>query len=348
LDALVLDVDTNSQILEGTIDQTMVQSLKENLLSGKEEGGEEDGKKKKKKKKAEKSNSSSSDSSSLSSILNLSQNISPGDLFRSATILLIKEKYLVVSIPHTTSSSSSSSPSILLCYVMIADYHCPYKDTSSYSIGQQIPIRIERILRKIIPSNEILTPYDQVTIASLLDEESDQHRTQSARIQKEIETSDAQLHQKLNQSSTEMTSSLRVGQTLQWIVEKIDTLQIHVRPETSTTASQDPAVIASIHLSSAIDHGDGCDDLGTSLEKFSSLKKKQKQLPLTPCHPFYEIKPGQVISAKIIHLWKKKEGGDGDGDVKYTTVATLVAQTTQGNGKLSPSLPLSYPRTFLI
>jgi hypothetical protein len=321
LDALVLDVDSNSQILEGTIDQTIIQSMGVvATAAGKGEGNK--GNKKKKGKE------SVIDSNSTVSLLKSLENISPGELFHSATILLVKEKYLVVVI----APPQSNQPSVV-CYVMIADYHCPYKDTSAYSIGQQIPIRIERVLRSPIPSNDIITPYDQVTIASLFDEVSDQHRTKSALVQKEIETSDAKIQEKLQTESS--SNLLRVGQTLKWIVESIDSLQIHVRPENMTEFPLDIASLsASIHLSSVIDHADGCDDLETSLEKFASLKKKQKQLPITPSHPFYEIKQGQVLSAKVIHLWRKKQEGDNKDDAKFTTVVTLTAQLQQ-SGKLT-------------
>lgn len=135
-------------------------------------------------------------------------------------------------------------------------------------------------------------------------------------VQKEVETSDAQL-----QAST---TSLHVGQTLRWIVERIEPLQIHFKPENSNL--QDANLSATLHISSVIDHNDGCDDLEDSLKNYSALKKKQKQLEISPLHPFYGIREGQVISGKIINMRKKKGNSNNEEEAaKETTIISLLA-----------------------
>jgi ribosomal protein S1 len=177
LDALVLDVDTNGRVLEVTIDQSVVQAIKSALGGG-------DMKVNKKKKAAV------TDSNSLLKSL---EKIAPGDVFRSATILLVKEKYLITLVQDS-----------ILCYVMIADYHCPYKETANYATGDHIPIRIEKVLRSLISPEQVLTPYDQVTIASVYDEESDRHRTK-------VSEFDPSLPPSLSSSSLVCSCSKRSG-----------------------------------------------------------------------------------------------------------------------------------------
>jgi hypothetical protein len=82
-----------------------------------------------------------------------------------------------------------------------------------------------------------------------------------------------------------------------------------------------------IHLSSVINQTDGGDDLEASLEKYSSLKKKEKAMQITPLHPFYGIKSEQVLTAKIIHLRKKK---DESSESKEETIVSLMTQFDRG------------------
>lgn len=146
-----------------------------------------------------------------------------------------------------------------------------------------------------------------------------------------METSDAQLQEKLQASST----TLQVGQVLSWRVERIEPLQIFMKPENDINN-----ISAILHISSVIDHDDGCDELESTLESYSSLKKKQKQLEISPLHPFYEIREGQVLSGKIINIRKKKDVSSSNEDSgKETTIVSIIANLkSQGNSSMLPIL----------
>jgi hypothetical protein len=139
-----------------------------------------------------------------------------------------------------------------------------------------------------------------------------------------VETSDAKLQEKLHS-----IEALHVGHTMRWIVERVEPLQIFVRPESKELQAEN--ITATIHLSSVINLTDGGDDLESALEKFSNLKKKEKAMHITPLHPFYGVRPEQVLTAKIIHLRKKKEEGAVSKEGIILSLATQLPQ----NGKLS-------------
>ena len=94
-----------------------------------------------------------------------------GDICQAAKIVLIKERYLVTLLA-----------SGVVCFVMVADYHCPYQDTTSYVVGGEVDVRVERLLSSVMVSSEESSPFDHVTIGSLYAEESDNIRKQVGQI----------------------------------------------------------------------------------------------------------------------------------------------------------------------
>lgn len=148
--ALVLDIDFKSGALDVTLDSGIVSHAQQAQAKA-------DKKSKKKAAAAE----------SDTALVVAGKVMSAGDICESATIVLVKDHYVVAILN-----------SGVVCLVMVADYHCPYQETTPYATGTVISVRVERVLSSKMMAAELSTPFDHVTIGSVYIEESDRVRKQ--------------------------------------------------------------------------------------------------------------------------------------------------------------------------
>jgi hypothetical protein len=155
---------------------------------------------------------------------------------------------------------------------------------------------------------------------------------QSAKLQKEVEESDAKLHETFaaSKSSAEplaarqkFVESLRVGAVMNWTVHTISSTELEVLPENHK--SIDVNIHASVHLSCAVDACDGCDDLESNLTK---AKKLASRSGVSKLHPFGEIRVGQKVQARVIQLRHEDDADDNetvDAKEKSKRIVVILA-----------------------
>jgi ribosomal protein S1 len=148
--ALVLDIDFKSGSLDVTLDSNDVTSAQQALLKAS---------KKSKKKGANAENGVS--------VPVAGKTMVAGDICDSAKIVLVKDRYVIAILT-----------SGVVCFVMVADYHCPYQETAPFTVDSVISVRVERVLTSDMVTADESTPFDHVTIGSVYTEESDRVRKQ--------------------------------------------------------------------------------------------------------------------------------------------------------------------------
>lgn len=285
VDALVLDVDFENSVLDVTLDSELVSTVKKTQSSGS------------KKKKSKKSPS---------------PECSIGEICHNSVVSLIKNSYVVVVVNG------------IVVFVMVADYHCPYKTSADFSVNQNITVKIERCLTKSFAScledteMERLTPYALVAMGSVLVDGNDTQRKQATPV-KQISDADSEVvdGDKVADKPKKFVDTLRVGAILKWEVVDVSPISVTVVPESSDS---DINITASIHVSSAVDSCDGCDDMESILDKIAlNDDGTTDREDITEYHPFYGISKGAKISARVIQV-RRTEADKESGGAKRTMV----------------------------
>jgi ribosomal protein S1 len=252
--------------------------------------------------------------SKKSSKQNTSKSINVSDVI-TAKIILLKNQYLVVQINDSVG------------YVMISDYHCPYLTSSTYEIGQDIMVRLEKNV-----SNDKLTdqyPYDNVLLFSVYAAVNEQHRNQAVKSSQEGVDSDAKVDNE-NENIVDNVS-LRVGAVFKWEITEITSHLVRVKLESSNDNEE---VEAMLHVSCAINSCDGFDDIENSLEKAKSLSVKQRH-EVSSLHPFAKLNVGGVILGRILQLRRGAKHGEDDDNASPIIYIGLVPSNNSKKRKAS-------------
>jgi ribosomal protein S1 len=299
VDALVLDIDFENSVLDVTLDTDLVSTIKKTQAS-------QAASKKKKTKK-------------------ISAECSVGEICHNSVIALVKDQYVVVVVKG------------VVCFVMIADYHCPYKTTADYKVQQTLSVKVERCLPNSFASylhnTERSSPYSLTAMGSVFVEGNDAQRKLSASLQQEAEGSDGKIDSQLPPSDTAVTQqqqqqqptrqkfveSLRIGAMLKWEVVGVSSTSVTVMPEHHSDMKVN--ITASIHVSSAVDSCDGCDDLESILDKIALDDDGScDREGISVYHPFHGISKGSKVSARVIQV----RHVDADEDAADKTKRLIV------------------------
>ena len=208
---------------------------------------------------------------------------------------LVKDKYLVVSCFGCVG------------YMMVADFHCPYKTTNDFNIGQTVRGRVE-----YLPSGSTLTtqnifsyPHENQIIFRYIPEGQniDNYRGTIARVQKEAEEADAKLLKIKNEfvakDKHKILHEIQLGRQCKWIVKSITKTEIIVDYHDVQKVQQSGlAVRGVIHLSGAIDLTTGLNDLEVVLDQLSNMSKEERNV-IHSKHPFYGISIGDTVSCTV-------------------------------------------------
>ena len=220
-------------------------------------------------------------------------------------IVLVKQKYLVVSLPSGE-----------LGFVVVADFHCPYLNTTEYSLDSSLTLKF------IGNSADGDYPHSLLQLFVIHDEAPDGRR-EIARLQREADEADQLLHSRLSirdganagSSSTDsdmlrqkFLEGLRVGGKHCWIVQQVTPVEVILLPEYHKEMGL--AVTASAHVSCAIDASDAFDDLERMLEE---APISDKRMAISKAHPFYDIKPGYKVWCRIMQVRRKLSDGSDKG-----------------------------------
>lgn len=182
-------------------------------------------------------------------------------------ILLVKEKYLVVSF----------GKSAMIGYVMIADYHSPYLNTSEYQVNGELILKYIGESTSSGRNNEEDGSHDKedyphvsLPIFTLHDENRDGRKKGMIKLQREADEADSTLQDKLMQGNNskpvpttedaevlrqKLLGSLRVGGKHCWVVKSVHPTHVSFVPEHNDI--MDLKVTASAHVSCSIDAFDG-------------------------------------------------------------------------------------------
>ncbi len=228
------------------------------------------------------------------------------------TILLVKNKYLVVST------------SFGIGYVMIADFHCPYMDPRKnevYQVDKKITVQV---------SGETANgdfPHSRLLIYSVNDDNGVVNRKETARLQREADDADSKLHSMHTTKSTSLKRSstvngevdvnslrqnfldgLRLGGKHCWIVDQVHPDKLSLFPEHSEVLKL--KINAYAHVSCAIESADAFDDLEKQMEENLSYDSRKR---ISKLHPFFNIKRGFKVWCKIMQVRRKVELEMSDG-----------------------------------
>ena len=300
VEALVLDIDFDNNVLDVTLDAEFVanaKKFKESQMLVK----------KKSKKRS-------------------TPECVVGEICRNCVVVLVKAQYLVVLMKG------------LVCFVMVADYHCPYLSTVDFKVNQSISVKVERCLRNNFGSylnvKDLPSPYSLTAVGIIIKDDGDVSAKQSTSEKGESEV----LNEDIPRNETKLDEqkfldSLRVGSVLKWEVSDISATNISVRP--GNLHSNDIEVTASIHVSSAVDGCDGCDDLEAILDDIK-LNDDVERYGISRYHPFHGLSIGAKILGRVIQVRHLKNEDEGDC-VKKRIVVYLSLLPTKRNDKGSDS-----------
>ena len=211
---------------------------------------------------------------------------------------------------------------------MVADYHCPYKTTAEYQVNQILSVKMERCLPKNFGSYlaetaaTLSSPYSLTAMGTVCVEGGDVQRKQSVSVPQGADDSEA-LRESASSSDSappqKFVDSLRIGAMLKWEVLEVSSTSVTVVPENHSAV--DANITASIHVSSALDSCDGCDDLETILDKIALNDDGSSDRDgISVYHPFYGISRGAKVSARVIQVRHVEAGKDSKDKAKRLVV----------------------------
>lgn len=270
--------------------------------------------------------------------------------FVKGTVMLLKDNYVCVM-----------TAAGVVGYAQVADYHCPKRSSSEYSLGQQVTVRVEQSNNVDVTSrgdlDSISSPYclcALFTLQSSYDATSTLNTGATVlahRVQHEAEQADEELHSKLADPATskqKFLDSLRLGAIMRWEVVQVTPLELQVVPE--GYKHLDLAVKASVHLSGAIsidpgssDALEGCIEDIASLDvsskkssKKSSSKQPDRALAAEEAaaakHPFHSIQPGDAVTCRVSQVRREDVTAD-DGSTSAQVLVYLSLKTESKDPK---------------
>jgi ribosomal protein S1 len=329
LQCVVLDIDLKNRVFDVTIDREVVQQVTE------ANGGGKKGAKKAK----------------PAAALAVGQ-------FVSGTVMLLKDSYLGVMTAGG-----------VVGYAQVADYHCPKRSSSDYSLGQQVTVRVEQtntiVSRGSSDLDSIANPFVLCaifTLQSSYDATSTLNTGASvlaSRVQHEAEQADEALQSKLSlqgepaSGKQKFMDSLRLGAIMRWEVVKVSPLELQVAPDGLDTLGG-LSVKASVHVSGAVtvDIGNNSDGLEASIEEISAAaaggsKKNPKKALLAQQaavasataarHPFHSIQAGDKVTCRVTQV-RREETTAEDGSTSQQVLVYLSLKSTDANANEAASV----------
>eukprot|EP01036_Dinobryon_divergens_P026442 gene26442-35097_t len=294
VDVCVLDVDFENSVLDVSLDTTLVAASERTV-------------EKKKKGKSKKKGVEGTESTVESTVLPLPV----GDVV-SGTILLVKDKYLVVSTACKR-----------IGYVMIADFHSPKPDVSAYSINSSIELKV-----LAAGSNSKAFPHNCIPIFTELQQDTSNanNRKVLSKLQLSAQEGDKKKASHKEKGQGGFIDSLRVGQLSKWVVSKVTPTEIFVIPlDQSNIPHGGPEIVARVHLSNAIDSIDGRDDLAAALKASKKAKAHKSANEITSVHPFAGISAGSVVLCRLLQIRNDSKPSDTDHSESERVVTLYLA-----------------------
>ena len=307
MDVAVLDFDSKNKVLEVSMDELLLAKLAASSESSKVT----------KKRKGVAAASSGSGSTALATLGSKLQ----------ARVELVKERYLVASVDGE------------VAYVMVADYHCPHVSCTStggdsdhhFTEHQEISVVV---VKASLPASAAGTSggwHDSVAVLSIFHEKptamgasSSSLSTASAE-QRSLPTS-ADSGSDKKAPEVKFMESLRLGAVFPWTVVSVSPLEVVVRPHSRALAAK-IRIRASIHVTGAVDHTAGCDDVDKVLASSADAARRSA---VGPGHPFFGIAAGDKLLARIIQLRADERDKGEKGNDKASSESIAVYLSMEG------------------
>ncbi|CAM9169417.1 unnamed protein product [Ectocarpus fasciculatus] len=314
IQCVVLDIDLKNRVFDVTIDADVVQQVLSSTGAG-----------------AAKKNKKSKQQTS-GTPLEVGQ-------FVKGTVVLLKDTYICVM-----------TASGVVGYAQVADYHCPKRSSSEFSLGQQVTVRVEQCSNIVLKSDldSIPSPYGLCaifTLQSSYDATSTLNTDASVlarRVQHEAEQADEELHSKLADpvsAKQRFMDSLRLGAIMRWDVLEVTPLELQVAPEGSEHLGIN--IKASVHVSGAMnidfsstgnnDTIEGSvEDVASAVissgSKKSAKKESARKAEITDAiaakHPFHAIKSGDKVTCRVTQV-RREDISNADGSTSQQVLVYL-------------------------
>jgi hypothetical protein len=151
-------------------------------------------------------------------------------------------------------------------------------------------------------------------------------------------------------TSSALDAFLRLGKTMEWVIESIYPTEIKLSPSLSLSPSA--TLHGILHISSTLTERDYLltDNmtLQSHLQTFPLAKEERERSSIHSLHPFYGLKVGDKIDCQAIHVRREKRekkarekkagGGEREGERESEEMTTVYLQRSDS---LSPSLSSS-------
>lgn len=315
LQCLILDIDLKNRVFDVSIDADVVQQAL----------GRTNGSKKGKKGKP------------AAATLEQGQ-------FAKGTVLLLKDHYLCVM-----------TESGVVGLAQVADYHCPKRSSSEFSLGQQVTVRVEQSNAAGDKTDGAASPYSQCAVFTLQSSYDATSTLNTAagllatRVQHEAEQADDMLHSRLSDpvsNKQKFSDSLRIGAIMRWEVLRVTPLELQVTPDGYQHLSLN--VKASVHLSGAseldlsrLGNADALEgyveDVASAAVAVGQSKKNsaKRQAAIDAAaaskHPFHDISAGDKVSCRVAQVRREDVAAD-DGTISQQVLVYLTLKSDSNTG----------------
>ena len=301
-EVMVLDIDYAVCLIEVTLDKSLF--IRNPIVRESQKSTAKKNKSSKKSNIPIESSAESSQEGSKKPLLSEGEEV-------SATILAIKDKYLIVS-------TVSKSNQLGLGYVMVADYHCPCPDLTVFSVGGALQLKVIHC-----GSDANTFPHDRTVLFTELQQDLSTSITRKtlSSLQKAAKEADLLTHKRLQDGQVDTPSShhaFKVGQVDKWVVSSISPTELTVTQQNRPALT--PVKLARVHLSNAV-HPEASNDNLSSVLLASKSQKAFKQKGISALHPFAGLQIGSVIICRLLQI---RKSSDADNDNTISLYLSLI------------------------